>query len=125
MPTLKYFKTRIAQSELDDWVSIGKDMDFSLDTTAKPALGPNQPDIQCVPVVLSSAIRWPAREAGDYLQRVPRLIISGLSPPLPLYVVISEHKNNFIRLRPGRCKLSEYGPHMFFPCPSSDYGNNT
>jgi hypothetical protein len=37
---------------------------FLYTTASRPALGPNQPPIQWVPVAASPGVKWPQREAG-------------------------------------------------------------
>jgi hypothetical protein len=51
---------------LDSWgFTPGKGRIFLFFTPSKPALGPTQPPIQCVPVALSPGVKWQGHEA-DY-----------------------------------------------------------
>jgi hypothetical protein len=68
---------------LDSWSSI-PDRDKSVFSTAsRPALGPTQPPIKCVPVIVSPGIKQPGRDAEQSPPSSTEVENGGAIPSLP------------------------------------------
>jgi hypothetical protein len=54
--------------------------------SSRPALGPTQPRIQCIPLAFPPGLKWPQREADHSLPTSAEVKKTLINASIPLYI---------------------------------------